>query len=764
MSKKQNYFNREINKINSVKTEYDENPLLSINQITLVPNNTPENSPSHLIASSSSSSTTTRSLIHINENSNNNFTAHEGGKFIVRSILKDDGKNNNNNNNNTVGGGGGRGGGGGGGDGADNTKEVEEEQEEEEQDISNEEVKDKNTIKNISIKENKNSRTIHDHNMTTTNMTSSSNNNSNNNNPNDILRQNNNNNNNNSSPTSDDNSSNNNNNSSSANSLQQNNKRRNTVIASDLHFDSTKTRTDPNVKTEQSTLKMSSWIHSKYDDNEYSLNENDKSNKKNNIISSNPPSSTEITSSSSSNIVPSSSDSQYPSNILKIKNNSSSDILLPGKSNSNNNNNTNNNTGLTSPKLPKLPSFGKLEEERSRLNSSRSNDLSRYHEQFVTSSLDPSRIPTGKQQLPQNYVLNNGQPINKTDLPSSAPTETISPTSQPKIINSKFDGLRTRLLNNPKKLKQRRHSDEEDVMGNAAAVLSNMRSSPFKLGERTLPPLNSLTTATTTTNDTGLLRPHSSSFSSRGSNLHTTRPRVVINKIEIDPKGTEHAISQSSTDDEGEIDNNKKFSNNQMNDLNGQEVVNWNKNGKRVSTTHIDTDKIKIIKNDSKYVPIASAKPSSPSSPSSSQQNQSNKDTTGLKLKKANSKKRMEPLSPEVLRANISGARNSFRVISNGQNGKVGQTGTRSRTGCWICRLRKKKCTEEKPSCINCSRLNLTCYYDEKRPDFVSDPVKKAEKLLEIKKYTREAKKNAMRKRTYIQSPTESETSSSTLQ
>lgn len=770
-----------VTEFNSVKTEYDENPLLSINKITIAPNNTPENSPSNILKhepspsrqdtglihsgihdlSTSSPSTTTssatttnitnsplvapppppqRSMIVMNENgNNNNFTAHKGGNFFVRSISKDGNKKNN------------------GGGGADNNNT---------HNNKDNSIEVKTTNNNNNNNNNKqdndsnyNSKIISENNtIMDDNHTNQHNNsmNTNKNNPNDILKQNN-------SSTLEDHSS----------QQNSNTKRRNTVIASDLHFDSTKTRTDPNVKLEQSTLKMSSWMHSKYDDNEYSLNENNKSKNDSNEKKTPPSSSVStavITTSRSSDLVPSSSDSQYPSNILRNKNNpSSNDGLLTENSNKLSRDAflvSSNNDALTSPKLPKLNSFGKLEEERSRLNSSGSNDLSHYHEQFVTSSVDQSRIPTGKhhQQIPANFILNNNRPTTKPDLPSSAPTDTLSqtPTSQPKIINSKFDGLRTRLLNNPKINKPRRHSEEEDVMGNAAAVLSNMRSSPFKFGDKTLPPLNSLTvatatnTATSTTTDTVLPRPHSASFSSRGSHSYT-RPRVVIHGAEIDPKDTENALSQSSTDDEKLKNDPHEIYDNKSKDEYIQEPVNWNKNGKRVSTTHIDSDKIKHIKNDPKYVLIASAKPPP-------QQNESTKDPYGLNLKKGQKKVRMEPLSPEVLKANTSGARNSFRVISNGQSGKVGPTGTRSRTGCWICRLRKKKCTEEKPSCINCSRLNLTCYYDERRPDFVSDPVKKAEKLLEIKKYTREAKKNAMRKRTYIQSPTESETSSGAVQ
>ncbi|KAI9819039.1 MAG: hypothetical protein M1832_004081 [Thelocarpon impressellum] len=36
----------------------------------------------------------------------------------------------------------------------------------------------------------------------------------------------------------------------------------------------------------------------------------------------------------------------------------------------------------------------------------------------------------------------------------------------------------------------------------------------------------------------------------------------------------------------------------------------------------------------------------------------------------------------------------------------------RSRTGCWTCRQRKVKCSEERPACAQCARLNHTCDYN----------------------------------------------------
>jgi hypothetical protein len=41
----------------------------------------------------------------------------------------------------------------------------------------------------------------------------------------------------------------------------------------------------------------------------------------------------------------------------------------------------------------------------------------------------------------------------------------------------------------------------------------------------------------------------------------------------------------------------------------------------------------------------------------------------------------------------------------------------RSSTGCWTCRLRKKKCQEERPDCSTCAALHITCHgYSEKKP------------------------------------------------
>ncbi|KAF4472623.1 het domain-containing [Fusarium albosuccineum] len=42
-------------------------------------------------------------------------------------------------------------------------------------------------------------------------------------------------------------------------------------------------------------------------------------------------------------------------------------------------------------------------------------------------------------------------------------------------------------------------------------------------------------------------------------------------------------------------------------------------------------------------------------------------------------------------------------------------SGSRTKSGCWTCRLRRKKCDEKKPACFNCVTRSLECYgYDQK--------------------------------------------------
>ncbi|GMM36324.1 DNA-binding transcriptional regulator [Saccharomycopsis crataegensis] len=60
-------------------------------------------------------------------------------------------------------------------------------------------------------------------------------------------------------------------------------------------------------------------------------------------------------------------------------------------------------------------------------------------------------------------------------------------------------------------------------------------------------------------------------------------------------------------------------------------------------------------------------------------------------------------------------------------------TAPRSKTGCWTCRIRHKKCDEGRPVCNNCAKINLKCdqYYDPK-PSYMTNEEEKKVKLAEI--------------------------------
>lgn len=638
------------NNIHSVRTEYDDNPLLSINKITTVPNNTPVNSPSNTpfsksnsdksnsnkldnqtIPSSSSSASVSSSLNNITD---------ELSISTKKSTLTENDEGGNYVNSN----------------GGKNQKII----------AGGQHFLEKRTA-------NENKHVIQE--------------------PNNILGQN----------------INNNNNNNKNNDNDNDNDFKNIVVSKDVYFDTNKLKTDPNVKnypiSEKSIIKMSSssWLNSKYNVDEYSLSDiNNKKNDSNKTSSGNE------------------TDSHIQRDILNEK--PSNDTYLISNGN------------ISSPKLPKLSVFNKLNENQSRLNSSRSNDISHYNEQFITSSTAPSTASTKLESKDNSSSNENNLEKNKSN---SEELEKL-PAHQPKFINSRLDGLRSRLLNNPKTATQKNeHPEDEDILGNAAAVLSNMRSSPFTFGDKNHQPSNNLNALM----EGNTVRPHSSTFSSRGGHSYP-RPRLIIHKSEE----SSNSISQPSTDEEKtkpSTDNNEEQDEYiydespalRIKHHNRKDVVTWNKNGKRISTKILENDRNKTVK----------LKSETPSSLVSSQ-------LTPIKPKVRKERKKISPPTEESLKANISGARNSFQVISDSKNGK-GNNGSRSRTGCWICRLRKKKCTEEKPSCLNCERLNLECFYDEKRPDFVTDPIKKEAKLQEIKKFTREAKRNAMKKRAFIHPP-----------
>ncbi|KAF3054940.1 hypothetical protein GL218_07346 [Daldinia childiae] len=64
----------------------------------------------------------------------------------------------------------------------------------------------------------------------------------------------------------------------------------------------------------------------------------------------------------------------------------------------------------------------------------------------------------------------------------------------------------------------------------------------------------------------------------------------------------------------------------------------------------------------------------------------------------------------------------------------------RSSNGCWTCRLRRKKCDENRPVCDMCAALHITCHYDQGKPEWMDGGVRQEEMAKRLK---REVKENA---------------------
>ncbi|KAK1091885.1 hypothetical protein LTR48_005413 [Friedmanniomyces endolithicus] len=53
--------------------------------------------------------------------------------------------------------------------------------------------------------------------------------------------------------------------------------------------------------------------------------------------------------------------------------------------------------------------------------------------------------------------------------------------------------------------------------------------------------------------------------------------------------------------------------------------------------------------------------------------------------------------------------------------------------GCWICRLRRKKCDEATPTCLGCSNLDIDCYYGEAKPQWMDGAQKQKDMVAKVK-------------------------------
>ncbi|KAF4505495.1 hypothetical protein G6O67_007439 [Ophiocordyceps sinensis] len=68
----------------------------------------------------------------------------------------------------------------------------------------------------------------------------------------------------------------------------------------------------------------------------------------------------------------------------------------------------------------------------------------------------------------------------------------------------------------------------------------------------------------------------------------------------------------------------------------------------------------------------------------------------------------------------------------------------RSSGGCWTCRVRRKKCTENRPECDTCKALEITCYFDDDKPAWMDGGPRQRQMTEDIKA---EVKKKASQRR-----------------
>jgi hypothetical protein len=60
-------------------------------------------------------------------------------------------------------------------------------------------------------------------------------------------------------------------------------------------------------------------------------------------------------------------------------------------------------------------------------------------------------------------------------------------------------------------------------------------------------------------------------------------------------------------------------------------------------------------------------------------------------------------------------------------------TSARSDSGCWTCRLRRKKCDETHPACLQCQSVHLACHGFGDKPEWMDGGAKARAKLVDVK-------------------------------
>lgn len=284
-------------------------------------------------------------------------------------------------------------------------------------------------------------------------------------------------------------------------------------------------------------------------------------------------------------------------------------------------------------------------------------------------------------------------------------------------------------------------------------------------------------------------RPHSSSFA---LSLKNYRPIVRIHQKEYSSARTadqdnNNETDQANTDDSKDSAKSKRpmfraFSEKKTENINpqddqksvnlrnmsivsipqGERNVTWNKNGKRIRNEENNNNNSSNIKSKENNNSQTVKKPTTTRKRKGRIKELQYKNTTindsilpNEKIKLSNVTNHKDKTQNKKATLGVSKLKltekkkhsSTTSSTTTATTDKHPTTGTRSRTGCWICRLRKKKCSEEKPKCFNCERLNLDCVYSLVRPDFVTDENLRKAKLQEIKICTREAKRQSMKKR-----------------
>ncbi|CAR24116.1 DNA-binding transcriptional regulator UME6 [Lachancea thermotolerans CBS 6340] len=360
------------------------------------------------------------------------------------------------------------------------------------------------------------------------------------------------------------------------------------------------------------------------------------------------------------------------------------------------------------------------------------------------SATDPSASPDHNYKINISSLLNSrGEDVytlRSQEDPSSSPVfaglvdsedagVVAPPTSQPRFINSKLDEVRSRVLLDPNSQSRPQplpfagaqwasRDDDSAAAGAAAAIITKMRSSPYGAHD----------------DSNSSSRPGSASFRQH------MRPVIRINQREYESDDSdENAIIEDDTEDELHDDYQRRGSN----------KISWNKSGMKKRVTRRQSAPSSNFKRRHSGYNDSAKRESRHSSTSSTSTVTSLLSAAALLGKVPSATSQEQGGAGQPRHKTLSVNHEPFLTPSSPKEKprRKNNSGSRSRTGCWICRLRKKKCTEEKPSCHNCLRLNLECFYDHTKPDFISDTSKKNEKLEEIKKKTKEAKRMAMRRK-----------------